>query len=71
MSQERHSSLGIHPVDTDDPHELLKRRQVARRMRIGAIALLVLLAIAGAQTAFHRVSTARALEASSKEQAKQ
>jgi len=71
MSQERHSTLGIHPVDTDDPHELLQRGQVARRMRIGAIVVLLLLVIAGAHTVFDRVSNARALEASSKEQAKQ
>src|SRR4051812_34020741 len=62
MSQSSHSGLAIHPLP-DDEGQLLRRQQVARRTRIAAIVVLVLLALGGARTLFVRSHNARALEA--------
>ncbi|MDB5875194.1 MAG: efflux transporter periplasmic adaptor subunit, partial [Ramlibacter sp.] len=62
MSQQSHSQLGIHSVQGAEG-ELLQRRQVARRTRIAAIVVLVLLALGGARTVISRIANARALEA--------
>ncbi|HMA09261.1 MAG TPA: efflux RND transporter periplasmic adaptor subunit [Ramlibacter sp.] len=64
MSHESHSQLAIHPVDGS---ELLKRQQVARRVRIVTIVVLVLLALGAARTLVGRMSNAKALEAVVKE----
>jgi RND family efflux transporter MFP subunit len=66
MSHESHSQLAIHPVDTEGG-EMLKRQQVARRVRIATIVVLVLLALGAARTLVGRMSNARALEAVVKE----
>jgi RND family efflux transporter MFP subunit len=61
MSHESHSQLAIHAIGADDA-ELLKRREVARRARIAAIVVLVLLAVGAARTVISRIANARALE---------
>jgi RND family efflux transporter MFP subunit len=74
MSEHRHSALGIHPVDPDDPHhggELLKRRQLVRRTWILTVVMLVLLAVGAGRTVLSRISNTKALEAGTVERAKQ
>jgi RND family efflux transporter MFP subunit len=71
MSQERHSQLGIHPLDPGEAGELLKRQQIVRRTRIIVIVILVLLAVGAARTVISRVFNARELEAGTAERAKQ
>ncbi len=66
MTQERHSELAIHPAEGQD---LVQRQQVARRTRIAAIVVLVLLALGAARTVVSRMHNARALEETSKESA--
>jgi RND family efflux transporter MFP subunit len=61
MSHESHSQLAIHPASGDEA-ELLKRREVARRTRIAAVVVLVLLAAGAARTVVSRMANARALE---------
>lgn len=70
MSHESHSQLAIHPVEGAEG-ELLKRRQVARRARIAAIVVLVLLAIGAARTVVSRIVNARALQEASAQSAVQ
>jgi RND family efflux transporter MFP subunit len=62
MSQQTHSELAIHPVAADEG-ELLRRRQVARRTRIAAVVVLVVLALGGARTVVSRMQNSRLLEA--------
>lgn len=68
MSHESHSQLAIHPVETEGG-ELLQRQQVARRVRIAAIVVFLLLAAGAARTVISRMSNARTLEAGAKESA--
>ncbi len=67
MTEQRHASLGVHaapPGGTgDDAHELLRRRQIVRRLKIAAVAVLVLLGLGAARTVLSRAANARALEA--------
>jgi RND family efflux transporter MFP subunit len=71
MSEQRHSTLGMHSVEPGDSGELLKRGQVVRRARILIVVVLVLLAVGAARTVISRVSNARSLEAGTVERAKQ
>ncbi len=74
MTEQRHAALAIHPIAADEQgehRELLRRRQIVRRARIGVLIVLVLLAIGAARTVFVRMANARALETSSTELAKQ
>ncbi|MBK0394866.1 efflux RND transporter periplasmic adaptor subunit [Ramlibacter algicola] len=66
MSQQTHSSLAVHPVE-DDGSELLRRRQVARRARITAIVVLLLLGAGAARTVVSRIANSRALDAAAAE----
>jgi RND family efflux transporter MFP subunit len=66
MSHESHSQLAIHPVAPDDG-DLLRRRQVARRARVAAAVVLVLLALGGARTVISRIQNSRVLEANAAE----
>jgi RND family efflux transporter MFP subunit len=63
MTQQRHASLGIHAAAADDAHDLLQRRQIARRMKIIAVAALVLLGLGAARTVLSRVANAKELDA--------
>lgn len=67
VSHESHSQLAIHPVDPAEHAELLQRRQVARRVRITAIVVLLLLGAGAARTVISRIGNARALEATAAE----
>ena len=74
MTEQRHSALGLHPVELDAgdaPVELLKRRQIVRRTKIAAVIVLVLLAAGAGRTMLSRLANARALEAGATENAKQ
>ena len=70
MTEQRHAALGIH-METPDDADLLKRRQLARRGKLIAIVVLVLLALGAGRTIFSRMANARALEAGTEERAKQ
>src|SRR3954468_21252031 len=65
----RHGGLAIHGPAGDDPGELLRRRQVARRMKIAAVVVLVLLGAGAARTVLSRSANARTLEAAVAEHA--
>ncbi len=69
MSEDRHASLALHPVDPGDGHELAKRGQVMRRTKWLAVIVLVLLAIGAGRTVISRISSARTLEAGTVERA--
>ena len=62
MSAESHNPLVIHPVEGDED-DLLRRRQILRRVKIITIIALVLLAIGAGRTLISRASNARTLEA--------
>ena len=64
MTQQRHANLGIHATASDDAHDPLQRRAIARRMKIIAVAALVLLGLGAARTVLSRAANARALDAS-------
>src|SRR3954453_9406378 len=68
MSQQSHSKLAIHPVTAEEGC-LVQRRQVARRPRIAAIVVVLLLAAGAARTVVSRIGNARALEAGSAQSA--
>jgi len=71
MSQERHSQLGIHPLDPDGQGELLKRRQIVRRTKIITVVVLLLLAAGAVRTVVSRSVNARELETGTTERARQ
>jgi RND family efflux transporter MFP subunit len=74
VTEQRHSSLGLHPIAPEpgeDHLELLKRRQIVRRTKIAALVVLVLLALGAARTVVSRMANARVLEAGAAESAKQ
>jgi len=69
MTEQRHSGLGIHPIDAgeDGGHDLLKRRQVVRRTRLITVVVLILLAIGAGRTIVSRMANAKVLEAGANE----
>ncbi|MEO8057508.1 MAG: efflux RND transporter periplasmic adaptor subunit [Burkholderiales bacterium] len=74
MTEQRHSALGLHPIEADageEQVELLKRRQIVRRTKIAAVVVLVLLALGAGRTVLSRMANARSLEAGAAENAKQ
>ncbi|HTS21736.1 MAG TPA: efflux RND transporter periplasmic adaptor subunit [Casimicrobiaceae bacterium] len=71
MTEKHHAGLSMHPVETEDPAELLKRRQVIRRTKILAGVILIVLAIGAGRTVVSRMSSARSLEASAAQQSRQ
>ncbi|MGO4328599.1 efflux RND transporter periplasmic adaptor subunit [Cupriavidus sp. 2TAF22] len=73
MTEQRHAELGLHMGDAggDDPHEHLKRREVARRTRIAALVVLALLAVGAGRTLISRYADAKALRAGTEERARQ
>ncbi len=72
MSEQRHAALALHPIDEGDEHaERLKRRQILRRTQIAAVVVLVLLGLGAGRTVLSRIGNARALDASTAENARQ
>jgi len=71
MTEQRHAALGIHAVEGVDDSELLKRRQILRRTRWIALAVLVLLALGAGRTMLSRIANAKVLETGATEQARQ
>jgi RND family efflux transporter MFP subunit len=66
MSNQSHSQLAIHPPEGEQG-DLLKRRQIARRTRIAAIVVLVLLAVGAVRTVVSRMANAKTLESGSEQ----
>ena len=62
MSEERHSGLGQQLPHADSDGDLLKRRQLLRRARIGVVVVLVLLGAGAARTIVSRMANANTLE---------
>jgi RND family efflux transporter MFP subunit len=71
MSEQRHSELGIHPVETSDSGELVKRHEAMRRARMLAIVVVIVLAVGGGRTIYSRMANAKVLESGAVEHAKQ
>jgi RND family efflux transporter MFP subunit len=64
MTQQRHANLGIHAAaGDDDAHDQLQRRQIVRRLKFVAVAVLVLLGLGAARTVLSRAANGRQLEA--------
>ena len=70
MSEQRHHELAIHPIEGEDPAEMLKRRQLLNRSKLLVVVVLVLLAIGTGRTVMIRMSNAKALDAGIAERAK-
>ena len=70
MSVESHNPLVIHPVEGEED-DLLRRRQIIRRVKIITIIALILLAAGAGRTLLSRASNARILEANAAVQAQQ
>lgn len=72
MTETRHASLVLHPVDTEgEAAELLKRHQVIRRTQLAALAVLLLLGLGAGRTVWVRMANAKALEAGTADNARQ
>jgi len=72
MTETRHASLVLHPVESEGEHiDLLKRRQIIRRTQIAAVAVLLLLALGAGRTVVGRLANAKALEATTADNARQ
>ena len=70
MTEQRHAKLGIHAATPgDDPHDLLQRRQIVRRLKLVSIVVLVLLALGAARTVLSRAANGRELDAAVAEHA--
>ena len=67
MTEQRHASLGIHAAQPaapgDEHHDQLQRRQIVRRLRIAAVAVLVLLGLGAARTVLSRAANGKELDA--------
>ena len=66
MTEQRHAGLGIHAAahgDGDEHHELLRRRQIVRRLKFITIAVMVLLGVGAARTVLSRTANTKELEA--------
>lgn len=70
MSEERHASLALHPVEPGESGELLKRGEVIRRTKIAVVIVLIILALGAARTVISRIHNNRELEASATERNK-
>ncbi len=64
MTEQRHAGLALHaaPDSGDDHHDPLKRRAIARRMRLISIAVLVLLGLGAGRTLIARAANAKTLQ---------
>lgn len=73
MTEQRHSELNLHPIDTgsDEDHaNLVKRQQVMRYTQRAGIVLLVVLSLGAGRTVFSRIANAQVLEKRTAEQTK-
>ncbi|MDB5965009.1 MAG: efflux transporter periplasmic adaptor subunit [Polaromonas sp.] len=70
MSEERHASLALHPVEPGPSGELLKRDQVIRRSKIAAVIVLVILALGAGRTVVSRIYNGKELQSSGAERNK-
>lgn len=61
MSHESHSQLAIHPIEAGDAHDLPQRQQVARRMRLVGLVIVLLLGLGAARTVISRMRNADVL----------
>ena len=71
MTEQRHSALGLHPIEVEsgqEPVELLKRAQIVRRTQIAGLLVLLVLALGAGRTLFSRHANADVLAAVSAEQ---
>jgi len=74
MTEQRHSALGLHPIEVEpgqEPVELLKRAQIVRRTQIAGLLVLLVLALGAGRTLFSRHANADVLAAVSAEQSRQ
>ena len=74
MTEQRHSALGLHPIEVEpgaQPLELLKRAQIVRRTQIAGLVCLLLLALGAGRTLLSRHANAAVLESVSAEQSRQ
>ena len=69
MTEPRHSGLALSAGEHEG--ELLKRRQIMRRVKIGGAVVLLLLAVGAARTVLSRMANARSLEAGAADGARQ
>ena len=66
MTEQRHANLGIHAAASDagdDHHDLLRRRQIVRRLKIATAVGLVLLGVGAARTVLSRAANGKELDA--------
>ncbi len=74
MTEQRHSALGLHPIELkpgQEPLDLLKRAQIVRRTQIAGLLVLLLLALGAGRTLLSRHANADVLAAVSAEQSRQ
>ena len=74
MTEQRHSALGLHPIEVEpgaDPIDLLRRAQIVRRTQIAGLVFLLLLALGAARTLLSRHANAGVIESVSAEQSRQ
>src|SRR5436305_2326848 len=70
MSEERHDELAIHSLEAPDGAALQSRSRVARRAKILAAIVVVLLAVGAARTVVSRISNDHVLQQGTAERAK-
>src|SRR5450755_142323 len=70
MTEDNHPASGTNPAPSADPGEPQRRAQVARRTKLIAIAVLVLLALGATRTVISRMANSRALDEGTTERAK-
>ena len=69
MTEQRHAALGIHAAaGTADDHDLLRRREIVRRLKAITIGVLVLLGLGAARTVLSRAANDKTLDAAVSEQ---
>jgi RND family efflux transporter MFP subunit len=74
MTEQRHAALALHAIEAEagePPLDLMKRRQIVRRLQLTAIATVLLLGLGAGRTMFARSANAQVLAATSAEQTQQ
>ena len=70
MSEQRHHVLAIHPIEDENPAEMLKRRQLLNISKLVTLIVLILLVIGAGRSVVIRASNAKALDAGTAERAR-